>query len=106
MFTVAAAPLRMPKALTIGGGMRSWGWLILKFESDLCDLSAVGITTRRFGALPLRLGAPVPVGLDLDLCQRTFRYLVELSYFDFAESIGLLSCLAGLKVYLVSKYVF
>lgn len=35
MLTVAAAPLRMPKALTMGGGMRSWGWFILKFSSDL-----------------------------------------------------------------------
>jgi hypothetical protein len=34
MFTVAAAPLRMPKALMMGGGMRSWGWLMRKFSSD------------------------------------------------------------------------
>lgn len=34
MLTVAAAPLRMPKARTIGGGMRSCGWLILKFSSE------------------------------------------------------------------------
>lgn len=34
MLTVAAAPLRIPKALTMGGGMRSWGWLILKFSSE------------------------------------------------------------------------
>jgi hypothetical protein len=34
MLTVAAAPLRMPKARTMGGGMRSWGWLILKFSSE------------------------------------------------------------------------
>lgn len=34
MLTVAAAPLRMPKALTMGGGMRSCGWLILKFSSE------------------------------------------------------------------------
>ena len=34
MFTVAAAPLRMPKARTTGGGMRSCGWLILKFSND------------------------------------------------------------------------
>lgn len=34
MFTVAAAPFRMPKALTMGGGMRSWGWLMRKFSSD------------------------------------------------------------------------
>lgn len=36
MLTVAAAPFKMPKALTMGGGMRSWGWLILKFDKDLC----------------------------------------------------------------------
>lgn len=34
MFTFAAAPLRMPNARTMGGGMRSCGWLILKFSSD------------------------------------------------------------------------
>jgi hypothetical protein len=34
MLTVAAAPFKMPNARTIGGGMRSWGWLILKFSSD------------------------------------------------------------------------
>ena len=34
MFTVAAAPFKMPKALTMGGGMRSCGWLILKFSND------------------------------------------------------------------------
>ena len=34
ILTVAAAPLRMPKARTIGGGMRSCGWLILKFSRD------------------------------------------------------------------------
>lgn len=34
MLTVAAAPFRMPNALTMGGGMRSWGWFILKFSSD------------------------------------------------------------------------
>jgi hypothetical protein len=34
MLTVAAAPFKMPKALTIGGGMRSCGWLILKFSRD------------------------------------------------------------------------
>ena len=34
MFTVAAAPFKMPKALTIGGGMRSWGWLMRKLDKD------------------------------------------------------------------------
>jgi len=34
MFTVAAAPLRIPKALTMGGGIRSCGWFILKFSND------------------------------------------------------------------------
>jgi hypothetical protein len=34
MLTVAAAPFRMPKAFTIGGGMRSCGWLILKFSRE------------------------------------------------------------------------
>lgn len=34
MFTVAAAPLRIPKARTMGGGMRSKGWLILKFPRE------------------------------------------------------------------------
>ena len=34
MFTVAAAPFRMPKARTTGGGIRSCGWLILKFSKD------------------------------------------------------------------------
>jgi hypothetical protein len=34
MFTVAAAPLRIPKALMIGGGMRSWGWLMRKFSRE------------------------------------------------------------------------
>lgn len=34
MLTVAAAPFKMPKARTMGGGMRSWGWLILKFSSE------------------------------------------------------------------------
>lgn len=34
MLTVAAAPLRIPKALMIGGGMRSWGWLMRKFSSE------------------------------------------------------------------------
>lgn len=34
MLTVAAAPLRMPKARTMGGGMRSWGWLMRKFSSE------------------------------------------------------------------------
>ena len=34
MFTVAAAPLRIPKALIIGGGMRSCGWLMRKFSSE------------------------------------------------------------------------
>ncbi len=34
MLTVAAAPLRIPKALTMGGGMRSWGWLMRKFSRD------------------------------------------------------------------------
>lgn len=35
MLTVAAAPLRIPKALTIGCGMRSAGWLMLKLVRDL-----------------------------------------------------------------------
>ena len=35
MFTVAAAPLRIPKARIMGGGMRSCGWLIWKFSNDL-----------------------------------------------------------------------
>jgi len=35
MFTVAAAPFRIPNARTIGGGIRSCGWLILKFSRDL-----------------------------------------------------------------------
>lgn len=34
MLTVAAAPLRIPNALTMGGGMRSWGWLMRKFSSE------------------------------------------------------------------------
>lgn len=34
IFTVAAAPFRIPNALTIGGGIRSCGWLILKFSND------------------------------------------------------------------------
>jgi len=34
MFTVAAAPFRMPKALTMGGGIRSWGWLMRKFSRE------------------------------------------------------------------------
>lgn len=34
MFTTAAAPLRIPNARMMGGGMRSWGWLILKLERD------------------------------------------------------------------------
>ena len=32
--TLAAAPFRMPKALTMGGGMRSWGWLMREFSSE------------------------------------------------------------------------
>ena len=32
--TTAAAPLRIPKARMTGGGMRSWGWLILKFSRE------------------------------------------------------------------------
>ena len=35
MLTVAAAPFKMPNARTMGGGMRSCGWLILKFSNDL-----------------------------------------------------------------------
>lgn len=34
MLTVAAAPFRMPNARTTGGGIRSCGWLILKFSND------------------------------------------------------------------------
>lgn len=34
MFTVAAAPFRIPNARMTGGGIRSCGWLILKFSSD------------------------------------------------------------------------
>ena len=34
MLTVAAAPFRMPKARTMGGGMRSCGWLMRKFSSE------------------------------------------------------------------------
>jgi hypothetical protein len=34
MFTVAAAPFRIPNALIMGGGIRSWGWLIRKFSSE------------------------------------------------------------------------
>ncbi len=34
MFTVAAAPFRMPNALTMGGGMRSCGWLMRKFSRE------------------------------------------------------------------------
>lgn len=34
MFTVAAAPLRIPNALITGGGMRSWGWLMRKFSRE------------------------------------------------------------------------
>ena len=34
MLTVAAAPFRIPNALTIGGGIRSCGWLILKFSRE------------------------------------------------------------------------
>ena len=35
MLTVAAAPFNTPNARTIGGGIRSCGWLILKFPNDL-----------------------------------------------------------------------
>lgn len=34
MFTVAAAPFRIPNALMMGGGIRSWGWLMRKFSRD------------------------------------------------------------------------
>src|SRR5437016_1061616 len=34
MLTVAAAPFKMPNALMMGGGMRSWGWLMRKFSSE------------------------------------------------------------------------
>ena len=36
MFTVAAAPFNIPNARTIGGGIRSCGWLILKFPNERC----------------------------------------------------------------------
>jgi len=35
MLTVAVAPFRMPNARMTGGGIRSRGWLILKFSNDL-----------------------------------------------------------------------
>lgn len=35
MLTVAAAPFKIPNARTIGGGIRSCGWLIRKFSKDL-----------------------------------------------------------------------
>ena len=79
MFTVAAAPLRIPKARTTGGGMRSCGWLILKFPKDLLPFVThcfihkassiflelahrytIRVEYSRVG-LPLGLGSPVSV---------------------------------------------
>lgn len=69
MFTSAAAPLRIPKALTTAGGMRSWGWLISKLPSELEVLSQYGWQwPGKDGILvsvPLGLSTPVLVCRDL-----------------------------------------
>lgn len=72
MLTVAAAPFRIPNALTTGAGMRSWGWLISKLPRELSHhLISISCTTlpsqlNRLVVLPLGLGAPVLVRRDLN----------------------------------------
>lgn len=70
MFTVAAAPFRIPKALTTGSGMRSWGWLMSKLPRELLQLIVnPGLHCISYGmivvVLPLRLRTPVLVRRDL-----------------------------------------
>lgn len=75
MFTVAAAPLRIPKALTMGGGIRSCGWLISKLVRDLHNsppaasiyivFSSRILSGVFMACLPLGLGSPVFIRGDL-----------------------------------------
>lgn len=82
MFTVAAAPLRIPNARITGAGIRSCGWLILKFSNDLgqsrqnlclmicshssCSFSNIRASNRSVASImkvrisiPFSLGSPV-----------------------------------------------
>lgn len=66
MLTVAAAPLRIPNALTMGAGIRSWGWLILKLPSELRPSASPSRSPSVYGfAIPLSLRSPVLVIGDL-----------------------------------------
>lgn len=73
MFTVAAAPFRIPKALITASGMRSWGWLISKLPRELRTetvsfppfISLVDNNHLDSKFLPLGLRAPVLVTRDL-----------------------------------------
>lgn len=80
MLTVAAAPLRIPKARTIGGGMRSWGWLILKFSSERSvwapQYLSLGTWTSPKASLSVRVLAMVEVALNRRRCAVNGVYLM------------------------------
>lgn len=112
MFTSAAAPFRIPKALTTGAGMRSWGWLMSKLPRELywsatsfffhCNVS-IGR-----GVLPLGLRTPVLVSGDLlrkPLAPSRTIAASMFTHLDFTKGIALSTSVNRLDHISLSDFV-
>ena len=95
MFTVAAAPLRIPKALITGGGIRSWGWLILKFSNDLCNAPLA--EAQAWAAYIGAMCDVVRVHMDIGIPFRLGTPVLVRWYLNFSEGIALRPRLGSLQ---------